>query len=378
MIYLDNAASTRILPEVRAAMEPFLGEEFGNPSSPHASGRRARRAVEDARETVASCLGADPREIVFTSGATEANALAIAGAAGALRRKGDRVVTTAIEHPSVLEACARLEARGLRAVRVMPDARGVVPAADVAAAWTPETVLVSVMLVNNEVGAVQPVAEIRRRLPGALLHADAAQAVGKIPVAVTGVDLLTLSAHKMHGPKGAGALWVRRGVPLESQQGGGGQEFERRAGTENVAGIVGLAAAMKIACRDLEANAARMASLRRRLLEGFRRAGGVHVHGDPDGGAPHLLSVSFEGVESQALVLALDAAGVGVSAGSACAAMSPEPSHVLRAMGLPPDRAREAVRFGLSALTTAEEVGAAAEIVGRSVARLRKTAAARR
>jgi len=378
MIYLDNAASTRLLPEVLAAMQPFFGEEYGNPSSPHAAGRASRRAVEDAREIVAACLGADPKEIVFTSGATEANALALAGVAEAHREKGGRILTTAIEHPSVLETCGRLQAGGFTVTRVLPDSRGVLDPSVVGDAWTPDTVLMSVIHVNNETGAIQPIASLRRRIPSGFLHVDAAQAVGKVPVSTVDADLLTLSSHKMHGPKGVGALWVRRRVPLSAQHVGGGQEFERRAGTENVAGIVGMAEAMRIACRDLRANAARMTSLRGRLLEGLRRTGGLLVHGDPDASAPHILNVSFEGAESEALILALDAEGVCVSAGSACAAMSAEPSHVLRAMGVSSERSREAVRFSVSALTTAEEVDAAAEVARRSVARLRKGAPAGR
>ncbi len=378
MIYLDNASSTRLLPEARAAMERALEEEYANPSSPHAAGRRARKALEDARGTVASCLGADPREVVFTSGATESNALALGGAAEALRGKGDHLVTTAVEHSSVLETCARLERGGFRVTRVPVDGGGLVDPAAVARAVTDRTVLVSVMWVNNEVGAVQPIPAIRRAAPGVLLHADAAQAVGKVPVEAGAADLITFSGHKMHGPRGAGGLWVRRGTPLAPLLSGGGQEFERRAGTENVAAIVGLAEAMRRACDGLEENARRMEALRARLLEGMIAAGDVQVHGSADRRAPHILNASFGGVGAEALILALDAEGVGVSAGSACASLSLEPSHVLRAMGVPPEAARGAVRFSLSALTTAEEVEAAIAIALRVVARLRKIPAVSR
>ncbi|HXG62855.1 MAG TPA: aminotransferase class V-fold PLP-dependent enzyme, partial [Planctomycetota bacterium] len=245
MIYLDHAASSPMLPEVRAFFERALEEAAGNPSSPHAAGRRARRILEDARERAAAALGADPREIVFASGATEANHLAVIGAAEARRDRGDHVVLGALEHASVVEAAARLAARGFRVSRVPAGRDGLLDPAEVARAVTPRTVLVSVAWVDAEVGAVQAIGEIRRALPeGVLLHSDAAQAAGKVPVDVRQADLVTFSAHKMHGPKGAGALWVRKGVTLVPLLGGGGQELERRAGTENVAGAAGLAEAL--------------------------------------------------------------------------------------------------------------------------------------
>jgi cysteine desulfurase len=359
MIYLDNAATTRIRPEVRAAMEPFLDRDFGNASSLHAAGRKARRALEDARETIASGLGGDPKEIVFTSGATESNTLAIVGAAEALRSRGDHLVTTAIEHPSVLETFARLERQGFQVTRVPVGADGLVDPARVAAAVTPKTVLISVMTVNNEVGTVQPIAAIRKAAAGILLHTDAAQAVGKVPVNVRDADLVTFSAHKIHGPVGVGGLWVRKGTPLVPQLVGGGQEFEKRAGTENVAGAVGLAAAIKLAAPG------RMGALRDRLREGI---GGAAIAG----AAPHILNVSFEGVDGEAVILALDAAGVCVSSGSACASGSTKPSHVLTAMGLPSDVVKSSVRFSLSELTTDEEIDGAVAAVVRVVDRLRR------
>jgi cysteine desulfurase len=358
MIYLDNAATTQVRPEVRAAMDPFLDRDYGNPSSLHAAGRRARRALEDARETAAAVLGADPKEIVFTSGATESNALAIAGAAEA--HGGGHLVTTTIEHPSVLAMVERLEKQGWKVTRVPVDGSGIVDPARVAAAVTPRTALVSVMTVNNEVGTVQPIAAIRKALPGVLLHTDAAQAIGKVPVNVRDADLVTFSAHKIHGPKGVGGLWIRKGTPLAAQQVGGGQEFERRAGTENVAGAVGLATAMKLAAPG------RMAELRERLRRGL----GAPVAGSP--GAPHILNVAFEGVDGEALILALDAAGVCISSGSACASGSTRPSHVLTAMGLAADLVKSSVRFSLSMLTTDEDIDGALRIVPGVVERLRK------
>jgi len=357
MIYLDNAATTRVRPEVRAAMEPFLDREYGNPSSLHAAGRRARRALEDARETAAAALGADPKELVFTSGATESNALAIAGVAEA--QGGGHLVTTTIEHPSVLATFERLEKQGWKITRVPVDSAGLVDPARVAAAVTPKTALVSVMLVNNEVGTVQPLAAIRKAAPGVVIHTDAAQAIGKVPVNLRDADLVTFSAHKIHGPKGVGGLWIRKGTPIAAQLVGGGQEFERRAGTENVAGAVGLAAAMKLAAPG------RMEELRERLRRGL----GAPVAGS---GAPHILNVAFEGVDGEAAILALDAAGVCISSGSACASGSTKPSHVLTAMGIPPDVVKSSVRFSLSMLTTDEDIDGALRIVPGVIDRLRK------
>ena len=362
MIYLDNAATTRIRPEVRAAMEPFLDYEYGNASSLHAAGRRARRALEDARDTCAAALGGDPKEIVFTSGATESNTLAIVGVAEALRGRADHLVTTAIEHPSVLETFARLEKQGWKVTRVPVDGAGLVDPARVAAAVTPRTALVSVMTVNNEVGTLQPLAAIRKATPGVLFHTDAAQAVGKVPISIRDADLVTFSAHKMHGPKGVGGLWIRKGTAIAPQAVGGGQEFERRAGTENVAGAVGLATAMKLA------NPGRAEALRQRLSRGL----GAPVAGSVDRRAPHILNVAFEGVDGEALILALDAAGVCISSGSACASGSTKPSHVLTAMGFPPDLVKSSVRFSLSMLTTDEDIDGALAVVPGVVERLRK------
>lgn len=362
MIYLDHAASTPLRPEVKAAMEPWLGGAGGNPSSLHAAGRRARRAVEDARERTASRLGVDPKELVFTSGATESNTLAILGAAEALKDRGDHVVTTSIEHPCVLAAFQRLERSGFRVTRVAPGPDGVVSAAALAAALTPRTVLVSVMAVNNETGAIQPLAELRRSLPaGLVLHADAAQAVGKMPFDASVADLVAFSAHKMQGPQGVGALRVRKGTPLVPLFGGGGQEFERRAGTENVAGIVGLAEALALAAP---------ATLGAKLERGLLAIPGAALNG-PAARAPHIVNAAFEGVDGEAAVLALDAEGVCVSSGSACASGGTEPSHVLLAMGQSKTRAKSGIRFSLSPSTTEAEVEGAVQATRRVVERLR-------
>jgi cysteine desulfurase len=378
MIYLDNAATTRTTPEVRAAIEPFLDRDYGNPSSLHSAGRRARRALEDARETVATCIGGDPKEIVFTSGATESNALALRGAAEALRSRGDHIVTSAIEHPSVLETVARLEQQGWKVTRVPVDAEGVVDPSTVAKAVTPRTVLVSIMSVNNETGAHQPVDVLRKVAPGAVLHTDAAQAVGKVPVQVHAVDLLTFSAHKIHGPKGVGGLWIRKGTPLAPQALGGGQEFEKRAGTENVAGIVGLTAALKSATVSRAVEAPRLESLRARLKEGLEKLGGAHVFGPAGRRTSHILNIAFEGVDGEAAILSLDAAGVCVSSGSACSSLSRQVSHVLKAMGVPYDLARASLRFSFSSLTTDDDIDRALEVVPAVIERLRKISAVER
>lgn len=364
MIYLDNAATTRLLPEVKEAMDRAAP---GNPSSIHAAGRAARKQVEDARETIAEIVGSDPKEVLFTSGATEANNLAILGTV----ERGRHVVTTAVEHPSVLEASAALE--GSEVTRVPVDGEGRVDPKEVERAITPRTQLVSVMLGNNEVGTVQPVRELAEiaRTRKVLFHVDAAQACGKMRLRLEG-DLLTLSAHKMHGPKAVGALVVRRGTRLRPQLFGGGQEFERRAGTENIAGILGMARAQELADRNLDARVALMERLRDRLREGLSRIPDVRFNGSRRASMPHILNASFRGVDGEAVIIALDAEGICVSSGSACASQSLEPSHVLVAMGLSAEEARGSVRFSFGADSTEADVEAALAVVPRVVERLRK------
>jgi cysteine desulfurase len=345
VIYLDNASTTRLHPDVATVM---ASSPFGNPSSLHAAGRSARRAVEDAREAVASLLGADPKEIVFTSGATEADNLVL-GMPG-------RKVVSAIEHPAVLEAAPDAE-------RVAVNGEGILDSAAFEKALG-GAVLASVMTGNNEVGSLQPVRELaalcRRR--GVLFHTDAAQANGKIDLRGLGADLVTLSAHKMNGPKGVGALWIRKGVTLRARQVGGGQEFERRAGTENVAGIAGFGAAAKLRRPDI-------APCRDRLWQALRSIPDATRNGAA--GLPHILNVTFRGVDGEAVVIALDAAGVCVSSGSACASQSMEPSPVLIAMGRSADEARSSIRFSLGIETTEAEVDEAARMTAKVVARLR-------
>ena len=358
-IYLDHAATTPARAEVVAAMAPLLGGY--NPNSLHAEGRAARAAVDDARETVARVLGASPREIVFTGGGSESVVLAIVGAARAARGRGRHVVTVVTEHHAVLHAVDVLEREGWRVTRLPVDSRGLVDPAAFAAALTPETTVASVMLANNEIGVVQPVAELARvaRERGVLLHTDAVQAPGWLPLDVDalGVDLLSLSAHKFHGPKGVGALYVRRGTALEPLIVGGGQEHGLRAGTENVAGIAGFAVALALADAERPATAARVAALRDRLEAGVVAAiPAAVVNG---AGAPRLannLSVAFAGVPSDALLIRLDLDGIAASAGSACAAGSLEPSHVAAALGLDERHRRGVIRFSLGRDTTESHI----------------------
>ncbi|HYW53687.1 MAG TPA: cysteine desulfurase family protein [Dongiaceae bacterium] len=358
-IYLDHAATTAARPEVVEAMVPLLGGY--NPNSLHAEGRAARAAVDDAREAVARVLGATPREIVFTGGGSESIALALIGGARAASERGRHVVTVATEHHAVLHAVDVLERDGWRVTRLPVDARGLVDPAAFSDALTDETTLASVMLANNEIGVVQPVAELARiaRERGVLLHTDAIQAPGWLPLDVDGlgVGLLSLSGHKFHGPQGVGVLYVRRGTAVEPLIVGGGQEHGLRAGTENVAGIAGFAVGLTLADAERPVTAPRIAALRDRLESGI-------VATVPDAvvngaGAPRLannLSVAFAGVPSDALLIRLDLDGIAASAGSACAAGSLEPSHVAAALGLDERHRRGVIRFSLGRDTTPSQI----------------------
>ena len=375
--YLDNAATTRLAPEVRRAMDPWLGELVGNPSSLHRLGLAAGRAVSAARRALARCLGCAPEEVVFTSGGTESAALAILGAGGRARRPG-RVVVSAVEHPAVLESARLLEARGWCVDVVPVDSAGRVDPGRVAEAVRADTRLVSVMHANNELGTVQPVAEAARAAraanPDVLVHTDAVQSLGKLPVdvAALGVDLLSLSAHKLHGPSGSGALYVRRGVKLAPLFGGGEQERGLRPGTENVPGIVGLGAAVALADDERPELAGRLARLRDALSDGLRSSiPGLRVNGGPaDGRLCSHLHVSLPGLASEPLLHALEALGVYASAGSACHARRAGPSHVLLAIGLPA-RGEAHLRLTLSRDTSEAEVALALDAVPRAVSSLR-------
>lgn len=376
LIYLDNAATTRAWPEVAQAMVEALREEYGNPSSLHRLGVEAERAVETARRRVAGLMRVTPESLIFTSGGTEANHLAIKGAARALCRRGRHVVTTEIEHASVRNAVADLAAEGFECTRVPSDRRGRVDAATLLAAVRPDTTLVSVMAVNNELGTVQPVEEVasglRRKSEFALLHVDGVQAYGKIPLfpSEAGIDLYTVSGHKIHGPKGVGALYVRPGVRLVPLFGGGGQEQGLRAGTENVPGIVGMGVAAA-RTSTLGENVTRLRLLRDTLIDSVRAGWPDAVVNGCEGdlAAPHIASIAFPGLSAEVLLHALAAEGVYVSTGSACSARQGI-SPVLKAIGLPERLARGTLRFSLSFETTPDEVERAAAVVIRQVKEL--------
>jgi cysteine desulfurase len=374
-IYLDANATTPLLPEVLEAMRPFLLEQFGNASSIHQEGQHARAAVERARASVARLLGCRPAEIVFTGGGTESDNLAVFGSV----RAGDHVITSTVEHHAVLHAVERLGERGVEVEFLPVNGEGVVAAEDVRRALRPNTRLISVMMANNETGVLQPVEEIGRIAgeAGVWFHVDAVQAAGKLGINVDsiGCQLLSISGHKMHGPQGTGALFVRRGTRLEPLSAGGAHERQRRAGTENVAGIVGLGQAAECAMRG--GTQERMRGLRDRLELGLLQ----HADGVNGGGAPRVANTSnvwFDGVDGEALVIALDLKGLAVSSGAACSSGANEPSHVLRAMGLSPDRARSSLRFSLHRQTTEEEIDRAIELVSSQVARLRELSAVTR
>jgi cysteine desulfurase len=374
-IYLDNAATTTVRPEAVAAMLPLLGGGY-NPSSLHAEGRAARAALDDARETVARVLGAAPREIVFTGGGSESDVTAIVGAARALATRGRHVVTSAIEHHAVMHAVDALERDGWRVTRLPVDGRGLVDPQEFAAALEPQTTVASVMLANNEIGVVQPVAELAAlaRARGVVFHTDAVQAAGWLPLAVDalGVDLLSLSGHKFNGPKGVGILYVRRGTPLEPLIVGGGQEHGLRAGTEDVAGIVGLAAALRLAEAERPVTSQRVAALRDRLQSGILAAfPDALVNGAAAPRLPNNLSVAFAGLPSDALLMRLDLDGIAASAGSACAAGSLEPSHVTAALGLDEERRLGVIRFSLGRQTSVAEIDEVLRRLPRAVSDVR-------
>ena len=381
-IYLDHHATTPVDPRVVEAMVPYFTETFGNAASRnHSFGWAARDAVEDARAQVAGLIGAHPKDIIFTSGATEADNLAIAGIADARRSRGDHgdhIVTCVTEHRAVLDTCRHLEERGLRATYLPVGADGRVNPDAVRSAVTDRTILISVMTANNEIGVIQPVEAIGAiaREHGIAFHTDAVQAAGKIPFNVDAInaDLVSLSAHKMYGPKGVGALYVRRKSPAASIAGqihGGGHERGLRSGTLNVPGIVGFGAAAALCQVDMAAEGARTRQLRDRLLEALRRnLDEVFVNGSLEHRLPHNLNVSFAGLEGEALLMAVD--DIAVSSGSACTSASTEPSSVLKALGLPDDLARASIRFGLGRSTTTEEIDYVSGKITSIVRRLRE------
>ena len=360
-IYFDNAGTTATKPEVLEAMSPYLAEQYGNASSIHAVGREARKAVEKARAQVAAAIHAEKEEIYFTSGGTESDNWAVKGAAFAHSGKGRHLITSAIEHHAVLHSCEWLRAQGFDITYLPVDADGLVCPADVEAAIRPDTILVSVMMANNEIGVIQPIGEIGAlaRARGILFHTDAVQAVGAIPVDVKtmNVDMLSLSGHKIYGAKGAGALYIRKGARIDSLLHGGAQERGRRAGTENLPAIVGLGAAVELATRDVEGHAARLAKLRDKLIDGILTTiPHTRLNGHSTRRLPGNVNVSVDYIEGEALLLRLDLAGFAASSGSACTSGSLDPSHVLLAIGLSHETAHGSLRLSLGDHNTVDEV----------------------
>jgi len=375
-IYLDYNGTTPHDPEVIAAMRPFLEEEFGNPSSGHHYAVKPRQALDTARRQVAGLLNCDAEEVIFTSGGTEANNWAILGTAHALRGRGRHIVTSRIEHPAVLNVCAFLENDGYAVTYLPVDSQGMVDIADVASALRPDTVLISIMHANNEVGTIQPMTEIASlaRTRGIRVHTDAAQSAGKIPVdvAAIGVDLLSLAGHKLYAPKGVGALWIRKGVMLETFMHGAGQERGRRAGTENILEIVGLGKACEIAVGNLEHYCRHMQAMRDRLQAGITAAvADVRLNGHPDMRLPNTLSLSFRNLEANRLLEAIGLE-VAASAGAACHAGSVAISHVLKAMAIPVEWAMGTLRLTTGRMTIAEEVDRAVQVIGEAVVKLKE------
>ena len=374
-IYLDYNATTPVDREVLDAMLPYFSGSFGNASSIHSTGQRGRAAVDAARESVATLLAARPSEIVFTCGGTEADNLALFGTVAPCVRPRKHLVTTAIEHHAVLNSAQALERQGVDVTYVPAGRHGVVDPDEIREAIRPETVLISVMLANNELGTIQPIEQIGRIAAeeDIYFHCDAVQAAGKLHLDVNqlGVDLLSISAHKIYGPKGAGALYVRTGTELEPIFHGGHHERDRRPGTENVPGIVGLGKAAELATKNLASDLARVADLRDRFESALLSLPGVRVNGDPHHRVANTCNLSFDAAGGEALVIALDLQGISCSTGAACSSGAVAPSHVLTALGLSPERARSSLRFSLGRPTTPEEIDRAIEIIPAVVERLR-------
>lgn len=376
LIYLDHAATTPVKPEVMEAMLPYLSNRFGNPSSIYSIARESKKIIESARETVARALGAEPNEIYFTSGGTESDNWALKGVSFANRKKGDHVITSAIEHHAVLYPAQYLEKQGFRVTYLPVDATGLVDPGMLEDSITDKTILISIMTANNEIGTIEPVREIGSiaRDHGIPFHTDAVQAVGHIPLSVKDdkIDLLSLSAHKIYGPKGMGVLYIRKGTKIDPLLHGGGQERNRRAGTENLAGIVGLATALDLALHTMKDEAERIRSLRDRLIHGLLNSvPNTRLNGHPTRRLPGNVNVSVEFVEGESMLLLLDGYGICASTGSACTSGSLEPSHVLMAIGLPHEIAHGSLRFTLGEGNTGEDVDRVQEVVPGVVTKLR-------
>lgn len=375
-IYVDNAATTKVAPEVLEAMLPYFTQDYGNPSSIYAEGRKAKSAVEHAREQVAAAIGADPKEIYFTGSGSEADNWAIRSTARALKSKGNHIITSAVEHHAVLHTCKDLESQGYEVTYLPVDKYGMVSPDDVKSAIKDTTVLISIMLANNEIGTIMPIAEIGEiaKAAGIVFHTDAVQAIGNIPVDVNAmnVDMLSLTGHKFHGPKGSGALYVRNGVKLTSFITGGAQERMRRAGTENVPGIVGLGKAIELATANIPEKQKKLTALRdayiKKVLETIPYS---HLNGHPTKRLPGNANISFEFIEGEGMLLCLDMKGISASSGSACTSGSLDPSHVLLAIGLKHEEAHGSLRVSFGEDNTADDVNYIADSLKEIVERLR-------
>ena len=376
-IYMDNAATTRVKPEVLEAMLPYYGEVFGNPSTIYYYGREAHNALDHARQQVAAAIGADKDEIYFTSCGTESDNWAIKGAAFAHQKKGNHIITSVIEHHAVLHTCGWLEKHGFEVTYLPVDEYGRVNPADVEKAITDQTILISIMFANNEIGTIQPIVEIAKiaRAHNILFHTDAVQAVGAVPINVheLGVDMLSLSGHKFYAPKGVGALYIRRGVRIDTHQHGGAQERGKRGGTENMAQIVGLGKAIELATADVEGHAKKLAHMRDRLIDGIlAEIPEVRLNGHRTERLPNNVNVSIRYIEGEALLLRLDLAGIAASSGSACTSGSLDPSHVLLAIGLPHEIAHGSLRLSLGDFNTEHDVDVVLEKLPQIVSTLRE------
>ncbi|KAF1075948.1 cysteine desulfurase NifS [Methanogenium sp. MK-MG] len=375
LVYMDHAATTATRPEVAEAMLPYMTGHFGNPSSLYDLAKASREALEEARERVAAAIGAEPKQVYFTSGGTESDNWALKGVAFAKKEKGSHIITSVVEHHAISHTCEWLEKQGFSVTYLPVDRFGMVNPADVEAAITPETILITVMMANNEVGTIQPVAEIGAiaKKHGVLFHTDAVQAVGHIPVDVgeLNIDLLSLSGHKFHGPKGTGALYIGPGVRLDPLMHGGAQERGRRAGTENVPGIVGLGLAVSLAVADMAENAERLTALRDRLTAGLLAIPHTYLNGHPDKRLPNNVNVVFEFIEGESILLLLNRYGIAASTGSACSSRSLDPSHVLMACGLPHEVVHGSLRLTLGEETTEADVDYVIAAVKEVVQRLR-------
>jgi len=376
-IYLDYAATTPVDPRVLNAMEPYFSEKFGNTMSLHSFGQEAKTALEESREIVADLMGAKPREVIFTSSATESNNLALKGVAFANRKKGNHIIISSIEHSCIMESTKWLEGQGFEITRLKVDKYGLVDPEDVKKAIKKETILVSIIHASNEIGTIEPIEEIGKicKERGVYFHTDAAQTFGKTPINVNkmNIDLMTVSAHKMYGPKGVGALFVREGVKIEPILHGGGHEMGLRSSTVNVAGIIGFAEACKIAKKEMEKEAKRLTKLRDKLIKGvLEKIPGSHLNGHPTKRLPNNANFWFEGVEGESIVIQLDLLGIAASTGSACSSEKLEPSHVLLAIGLRPEQAHGSLRLSLGRWTKERDINYVLKVLPKVIERLRK------